>query len=197
MKNKYETRSFTFKLEESDDRPSTLVGYAAVFNSESRDLGGFTEVVLPGAFTRSIEKGDDIKALFNHDYAHVIGRQKNNTLKMVEDEVGLRVEITPPNTTAGRDLLEQVRAGYIDSMSFGFTVNSQEWDFSDNKRVRKLKDVTLFEVSVVSEPAYQDTSLAVRSMEEALKEEVEADAPTQDPNLFKLKFKLAKHKSVD
>jgi uncharacterized protein len=142
-----------------------LVGYAAVFNKDSMDFGGFVERIAPGAFKRSL-KGSDIRAFDSHDPAKIIGRQSNGTLTLKEDETGLRVEILPPDTQVGRDLVENVRTGLIDGMSFGFTIQPEgvQWDFKSKPAVRHLKDLNLVEVSPVAIPAYTDTSVAVRSM---------------------------------
>lgn len=187
-KDKLETRTFKFEL---DDEGKTLQGYASVFNSESRDLGGFTEIVKPGAFTRTIKENDDIRALFDHDWAHVIGRTKNTTLELREDNHGLFIKITPPDTQFGRDLLTQVREGYIDSMSFGFQVKEFSWEMRDGKDVRTLEDVELFEVSVVSLPAYPSAEVAVRSLQEkkdCLKKKKEAEARARSLKLKRFKI---------
>ena len=84
---------------------------------------------------------------------------------MKEDEVGLLVEIDPPNTTIGRDVVESIRRGDLDSMSFGFVVDEEEWSRDDVGEVRTLNSVSLFDVSVVTWPAYPDTEVAVRSLE--------------------------------
>lgn len=160
------------EIRESDNEVSTLVGYAAVFNSESQDLGGFIETIKPGAFSRSIQNPTkDIKALYNHDSASVLGRVKNGSLSLQEDEIGLRVTIRPPKTQFGRDILESVRSGYLDNMSFGFSVKEDSWEMRDGMHFRTLEDVELFEVSVVATPAYMDTSVAARNLEKVKESE--------------------------
>jgi HK97 family phage prohead protease len=146
------------------------VGYASVFNSKSQDLGGFVEIVRPGAFTRALTGGADVRALVNHDPNLILGRSAAGTLVLVEDERGLRVEILPPDTQAGRDTLESVRRGDLDGMSFAFRAIQDKWDYSDKARgtmLRELLDVDLFDVSVVAFPAYPKTDVALRSMAEA------------------------------
>lgn len=141
-----------------------LVGYAAVFDKRSVNLGGFVEVIQPGAFSGSIS--DDIRALVDHE-GIAIARTANGTLSIAEDDTGLRVEIDPADTTAGRDIRESVSRGDVDQMSFGFSVRSggDDWDEDDDGMlVRTLTDVRLFEVSIVTFPAYPDTSIASRSM---------------------------------
>ena len=147
----------------------TIAGYAAVFNSET-DIGGmFREQIAPGAFKPSLT--GDVRALFDHDSSHVLGRTKSGTLRMSEDEHGLAVEIDLPDTQTGRDLRESMARGDIDGMSFGFRVTKQEWDESGETPLRTIREVELFEVSVVTFPAYADTEVALRSLEDTRKEQ--------------------------
>ena len=159
-------------LEKRDDEPERLVGYAAVFGVET-DIGGyFREVVAKGAFSEALTR-DDIHALYNHDYQHVLGRRKAGTLGISEDDHGLRVEITPPNTQTARDLIENIRAGNIDQMSFSFSMQGglQEWDETGETPKRTIKKVgELFEVSIVPRGAYPTTEIGLRSLEAHRKE---------------------------
>lgn len=152
--------------------PQKLVGYAAVFDQET-DIGGyFREVIRRGAFSEAIGR-DDIHALYNHDYGHVIGRMKAGTLALVEDDKGLRVEITPPDTQTARDLVENIRAGNIDQMSFAFTMDGgkQAWDETGDTPLRSIEKVgSLWEVSVVPRGAYPTTEIGLRSLEELRKD---------------------------
>jgi hypothetical protein len=173
-----------------------ISGYAAVFNSKSEDLGGFVEVIQPGAFTRTLAEGADVRALVGHDASRVIGRNRSGTLDVFEDEHGLRVEIDPPDTTVGRDIVESVRRGDIDSMSFGFIVETDSWNTEDGQEVRTLEDVELLEVSVVAWPAYQDTEVSVRSLEivkkrQQSKEIVLGDSSDKD---IRLRLRIAEAK---
>jgi len=147
---------------EDGDTP-TITGYAAVFDSPTQIMN-FTEVVKPGAFTRAINENQDVRALVDHDKSKIIGRTKAGTLTLTEDDKGLRAEITPPNTTIGRDLVENIRNGNISQMSFGFTVKDEEITRDDKGMItRNLTDLNLFDVSAVTYPAYKDTEIAVRS----------------------------------
>lgn len=152
-------------VEQEGHGTAKIVGYAAVFNALSKDLGGFREQITPGAFKATLERRDDVAALFSHSSSHVLGRLSAGTLRMKEDEVGLLVEIDPPNTTVGRDVVESIRRGDLDSMSFGFVVDEEEWTRDEVGEVRTLNSVSLFDVSVVTWPAYPDTEVAVRSLE--------------------------------
>lgn len=145
-----------------------LIGYAAVFDSRSHDLGGLVEVIRPTAFTRTLRENPDVRALVDHDASKVLGRTAAGTLRLEVDERGLRVEIDPPDTTAARDLLESVRRGDVDGMSFAFRVpkGGHEIDYGGDIPTRYLLDVDLREISVVTFPAYPDARVALRALEE-------------------------------
>ena len=145
-------------------------GHAAVFNQPSEEMGGFMrfrEQIAPGTFKDSI-KNDDIRALFNHDPNFVLGRNKAKTMKLREDDTGLAVEITPPETNWARDLVESIRRGDISQMSFGFDVQDDSWDFkrgADEPALRTLRKVKLYDVSPVTYPAYPQTDVNCRSLD--------------------------------
>jgi len=143
----------------ADDGAPSIRGYAAVFDRIA-DLGFFKEKIRKGAFARTIGNGD-IRALLNHDPNFVLGRSRAGTLKLAEDDKGLAVEITPPDVQWARDLLVSMRRGDIDQMSFGFQTIKEDWD--EQERLRTLVEVRLFDVSVVTFPAYTQTSAHVRS----------------------------------
>lgn len=151
------------EIRSDDGGGSKMIGYAAVFNSYSEKLGGFfREIIRPGAFAQAIES-DDVRALWNHDSNYVLGRNKSGTLQLVEDERGLRVEITPPDTQWARDLSESMRRGDVDQMSFGFQVVDDRWYTENGEEFRELLKVRLFDVSPVTYPAYPATTIAMRS----------------------------------
>jgi HK97 family phage prohead protease len=165
----------TIRIEKREDGRPRLVGHAAVFNQLSEDLGGFREQILPGAFIEAIEK-DDIRALWNHNPDHVLGRKAAGTLTLAEDVRGLAIEILPPDTQVGRDLVTLLERGDVNQMSFGFSVRpgGQDWAKDDNGQVvRTLKRVRLFDVSPVTFPAFPQTDIAVRE----LRAWVQAQAP--------------------
>jgi HK97 family phage prohead protease len=151
------------------EKGKTIAGYAALFNSVADIGGAFREVIAPGAFTETL-KGD-VRALVDHDSGRVIGRTKAGTLRLVEDEKGLAVEIDLPDTSDGRDLAVSLERGDISGMSFGFRVTHDEWDEDGNPPTRTIHKVELFEVSAVAFPAYEDTELALRSLDDARKEQ--------------------------
>jgi len=155
---------------ESEKR--TLTGYAAVWNSDTTIGDYFVERIAPGAFSKAI-RGGDILALVNHDSGRVVGRTKSGTLRLVEDQRGLKVEIDVPDTTDGNDLWTLVERGDISGMSFSFRATKQEWDESGEIPHRTVIEADLYEVTATPIPAYPDTSLAKRSLEAA---RAEADA---------------------
>lgn len=139
-------------------------GYAAVFDSLSEDLG-FREKVAPGAFRRTLQGKADIRLLLNHDANFVLARTKNGSLKLEEDERGLAVEAELAPTSYAQDLAVLLRRKDVDQMSFGFQVMRDDWeDHEDGSRVRTLKEVRLFDVSVVSFPAYEETTAELRGV---------------------------------
>lgn len=143
-----------------------LEGYAAVFNSVSRDLGGFTETIRPGAFTRSLTAADSVLALYQHDGRDVLGRVGAGTLRLVEDQRGLKFDIDLPDTTVARDLSVLVARGDVSGASFAFTVpdGGDAWSELNGKAHRDLLEVDLHEITVTANPAYLDTEVAKRSI---------------------------------
>ena len=144
-----------------------LVGYAVVWNSLSENLFGFRERVLRGAFTKTLERDDQV-ALWNHDAGQVLGRKSAGNLELVEDTKGLKIWITPPDTQTGRDAVETVRRGDVTQMSFGFKVVQDHFVSDELGDIRELLEVDLFEVSLVAFPAYTETEVGVREKLEAI-----------------------------
>ncbi|MCW1932621.1 HK97 family phage prohead protease [Pararhodobacter zhoushanensis] len=145
-----------------DAGPTVLIGYAALFDELSDDLGGFREKIAAGAFAKAV--GGDVRALFNHDPNLILGRTRSKTLVLAEDNRGLRCEITLPNTSIARDLAESIRLGDVDQMSFGFRTKADKWEDINGKLTRTLLEVELFDVSPVTFPAYPQTEIAKRSL---------------------------------
>jgi HK97 family phage prohead protease len=171
--SKIETRIFAndFEVRETSDG-MTLSGYAAVFNSASSPLP-FIERIAPGAFKRSLSSRNDIKLLWNHDSSVVLGSTRAGTLRLYEDEKGLRVEADLPSTTAGLDARISIQRGDVTGFSFGFTVpaNGDRWNAEGTERT--LTSVRLLEVSTgVAFPAYPETNgtATVRSLEDVATE---------------------------
>lgn len=139
-----------------------ISGYAAVFGALSEDLGGFRERIRRGAFAKTIQTAD-VRALWQHDASYVLGRTTNGTLRLQEDELGLRIEVDPPDTTWARDAMTTMRRGDVNQMSFGFETVEDKWmRAKDGETERELVEVNLFDVSPVTFPAYPQTSVQVR-----------------------------------
>lgn len=148
------------------DGSNQLSGYAAVFNAVSRDLGGFTESIRQGAFTRSLADADNIMALYDHDQKSVLGRVGAGTLQLREDDRGLWFEIDLPPTSTAKDLAALVERRDVHGASFAFTVpkGGDHWSQLNGKPHRQLLDVSLHEITVTSNPAYADTTVAKRGL---------------------------------
>lgn len=165
MSNTIEKRS----LEQVNVLEDNIVeGYALKFNKESRNLGGFVEVIDK----RALDDVDlsDVRCFLDHDSSKLLGRTKSGTLELNVDDVGLHFRCSLPNTTVGRDALELVKRGDLSQCSFMFTTdaNGTKWDKGDvyKRTVTSIKEI--FEVSLVSIPAYDDTdvSVAKRALED-------------------------------
>lgn len=141
-----------------------LSGYAATFGTETR-IADFHERIAPGAFSASLRSSPDILALVDHDSSRVLARTKSGTLRLSEDERGLKFEIDVPDTSAGRDVLALATRGDLGGMSFGFTVPDGGDSWIGDKR--ELRSVVLHEISVVqSFPAYGGTTVQARSRQQ-------------------------------
>jgi HK97 family phage prohead protease len=154
------------RVEDNEGEAPKIVGHAAVFNQEANIGGWFREKIAPGAFKRTLKEEDNVRGLWNHDANYVLGTTKSGTVSLSEDKQGLLSEITPPETQLIRDIvLEPMRRGDIDKMSFGFQVTAEEWrDGEDGELdLRIIKEAKLFDVSPVTFPAYEGTDVAVRS----------------------------------
>lgn len=143
-----------------DGNPMKISGYAALFDTPY-DVGWFTETIKPGAFAESLDNGDDVRALYNHDPNLVLGRLAAGTLKLTEDDKGLRYQIDVPDTNVGRDLVVSVNRGDVSQSSFAFTVVEDLERTVDEKPVRELIRVKLWDVSPVTYPANADTTANV------------------------------------
>ncbi len=152
----------------TDGGAPRLTGYAVVYGSLSRNLGGFKERIAAGAFGDSLAAGRDILAFVNHDDGAVLGRTSAGTLRVWEDQGGVRFDVALPNTQPARDLAESVRRGDVKGASFGFRADEDSWGYEGKSRVRTVTRATLFEVSPTAIPAYEDTSVALRSMASAV-----------------------------
>ena len=162
-------RSLDLNIETRKDNEEELIieGYFAVFNDEIEYIKGYFESIDRSAFNNSLSGDKDIRALTDHDSSKVLGRTKNETLKLHVDEKGLYgvIKINKDDTEA-LNLYKRVKRGDIDQCSFGFYILDQDekWDEDGNLHVR-ITDLELFEVSVVTFPAYSNTSVEARADE--------------------------------
>jgi uncharacterized protein len=156
----------------ADGKPTELHGYAAVFNQWATisDFWGdaFQERVAPGAYAKTIGEAD-IRALFNHDPSIVLGRNKAGTLDLVEDATGLRDVIRPPDNEWGRPVLDAVQRGDVTGQSIAFQVVKEEWKRPDKKSgddltQRTILEARLLDVSIVTYPAFEQTSVQARAL---------------------------------
>lgn len=169
-----------------DDGGMTVTGYAAVFNEET-DIGGmFREVIEPGAFADAIGR-DDVVFLINHEGLPLARtRGGNGTLKLEEDERGLKItaDLSPDDPDVQR-IAPKMKRGDLDKMSFAFYPEVQEWDDSGETPLRRIKRVSLADVSIVTTPAYNGTEIALRSLEAARKDVVKQETAQE----FRLRMK--------
>ncbi len=183
-----ESRSLAFsnlELRAKDDG-ATLYGYAAVFDSPSEPLP-WTEFVKRGAFTKTLKDGADVRLLIDHEGVP-LARTKSGTLALIEDERGLLVEaeLDPSNPDAAR-VISAMRRGDMNQMSFAFRTIKDSW--AQDRSTRDLKEVQLYDVSVVTYPAYEQTVAELRNIK---KEDIVQ--PVTSLLLRKNQLAIAKHK---
>lgn len=162
-----ERRIFTSQVELRMVGDSNVaVGYGAVFNSLSEDLGGFREIIAPGAFDSVMN--DDVRGLINHDPNLILGRTKSGTMRISVDDVGLRYEISLPNTSYANDIRESLSRGDITQSSFAFDMVSgaDSWVVgADGVPISTILKVgRLYDVSVVTYPAYPEAKAGIQRM---------------------------------
>lgn len=153
------------EIRENEDGTRTLTGYAVKWEKKSHVLGyyyKFREQFKKGAFTESLQN-DDQRFLWSHDTSKVLGRTKNNTLRLEEDGIGLRFEIDLPDTTLGDDTYKSIKRGDVDGVSFGFKKESDDvQEPDDDLPLRTVTKAKLLEVSAVAFPAYPDSEVSAR-----------------------------------
>lgn len=139
-------------------------GYAAVFGQEANIGGYFREIIEKGAFSEAIGR-DDVVFLINHD-GLPLARTRSGTLRLSEDEHGLKIETTlDPEDPDVKSIAGKMKRGDLDKMSFAFVPEVQEWDESGDIPLRTIKKAALFDVSIVTSPAYEGTDIGLRSLE--------------------------------
>lgn len=197
-----ETRSYSATLTAEAKK---LVGYAAVFNSLSEPLRTraagkvieFREIIRPGAFGATLANAaNDVLALRDHDAARLLGRRSSGTLKLTQDDKGLRAEVDTPDTAEGRDTLELVRRRDINGMSFGFTpaAGGQRFTREGDVIVRELTKIDLVEVTFTPMPAYTATSAEVRTLWEGAGPVTTDELAAIESSLAKRRRQLCLHR---
>lgn len=146
----------------------TVSGYAAVFN-QATEIAGFREVISPGAFRDAIGR-DDVVFLINHE-GLPLARTRSGTLTLTEDATGLRIDaaldLTDPDV---QSIVPKMRRGDLDKMSFAFISEDEDWSDAGGIVLRTIKRASLFDVSIVTTPAYEGTSIALRNLEASRKQ---------------------------
>ncbi len=170
-----EQRNLEFRVQRADMSSSgdmSVSGYVNMTNQLSHELGftdKFVEKISPGAFTRAINRsvnnGNDIDFLAEHDDSLVLASTKNGTLSLSEDETGLYMEARIINTSTGRDYYEMIKSGIITNMSFGFYAVEDDWRaVRSDLYERTVNELELFEVSAVRRPAYAASTISNRGL---------------------------------
>lgn len=168
MKN-IELRMNNFNVIENDYEGKLIVsGYVNETGKQSHLLGNkkkFKETIQKGAFTRALSKGNDVHFLAEHDENKILASTRNGSLTLKEDEKGLLMTAEISNTSYGRDYHTLIKDGILRNMSFGFSVDKDNWNRgNDGTYTRDISDLTLYEVSVVTNPAYPQSTISARGL---------------------------------
>ena len=180
-----EIRSFNIELR-NEPESRHIEGYGSVFNERSLDLGGFVEMIAPGAFDGVIERSD-VKCYLDHNPEKgILARSRNGkgSLSLVVDEKGLRYEFDAPHTNLGDEVVEGLKRGDYSQSSFAFTVDDEVWTKeADGTYLRTITKIGgLYDVSIVANPAYEGTSVALRSLDAfKAQEEIPAEVKEEEP----------------
>lgn len=179
MSTQYERLCLGPKLEirefKRDGYAGGLKGYAVVYGTESRDMGGWREIIVRGAMSASLAKGLDVRMLYQHDQKQVIARESAGNLRLKEDQEGVYFEADLIDTQRNRDIMADVQARNLDAMSFGMPPSSIEtrWERSKDGKyaIRNVLKAEMAEVSIVTWAAYEDTTVAKRDYDNFLLEQ--------------------------
>ncbi|HHP5633465.1 TPA: HK97 family phage prohead protease [Bacillus paranthracis] len=167
--NKMELRFNEFELNKNEQGQLKVSGYVNKTNQWSQTLGRqkkFVERILPGAFRKAIQNGNEIHFLAEHENAKILSSTRNGSLNLREDENGLYMEATISDTSWGRDYHTLITDGIIKNMSFGMQVTEDKWDKrSDGVYERSISGLYLAEVSAVRNPAYVQSTIQARTIE--------------------------------
>ena len=198
-----------------EDGKRFIEGYCAKYNTRSKYLfdsnkGFFIETIERGAFREVLgQENLDVIANRNHNNDLMFGRSSNGTLALSEDEIGLRIKVEMPNTSYANDTMELINRGDLSKMSFAFSLKSDQQIWEQDEEGNNLRRITgfrsLYDISVVTNPAYDDTSVALRMYNETLEkedeqeeeetEEIRDEEPTTyDSEIYRMKTQLMKIK---
>lgn len=162
--------SFNVTRQQQNPDEFIIEGYFALYEQETELFEGMFEIITKGAFDGTM--GNDIRALWNHNTQYVLGRNKSGTLELKTDEKGLFGIIRLPKTQYAEDLHVLVERGDVDQCSFGFNILAEDLEELASGGYRwRINEIDLHEVSVVTFPAYENTSVSARAAQvEELKE---------------------------
>jgi HK97 family phage prohead protease/HK97 family phage major capsid protein len=158
----FEQRTIDVDVSDLETRGRTIHGFAAVYGVESHDLGGFREVVQRGAFGDVLAQAPDVRCLLNHDPSQVLGRTRSGTLRLADEERGLRFECDLPSSPLGDNVREAVGRGDVDGASFRFSVarDGESW-VGDKRTITRVGE--LMDCSVATFGAYPAASIELRT----------------------------------
>ena len=186
MKN-IELRMNNFNILENTSEGLVVSGYVNETGKQSHLLGQrkkFREVIKKGAFARALSKGNDIHFLAEHDANKILASTRNNSLKLVEDDKGLLMTAEISDTSYGRDYHTLIKDGILRNMSFGFSVDKDKWrKLNDGTYTRDISDLTLYEVSVVTNPAYPQSSISARGLNLIEEVDIPEDVETEESDV--------------
>jgi HK97 family phage prohead protease len=170
-----------------------ISGHAAVFNQLSENLGGFREQIAPGAFANTLRKNADVRLLVNHQ-GLPLARTKSGTLTLKEDSHGLRIEADVDESDPDiQRVLPKLQRGDLSQMSIGFYVVADSWEITERERIRTLLEVDLFDVSLVTYPAYPQTSVKIAGggvVGNTAGSQLRAQAAARQRHLYLMRLKI-------
>ena len=170
MTNEIRTAQGKYEIRAEEDGGITVQGHAAVFGEEANIGGLFREKISEGAFSEALKRNDDVVFLVNHA-GLPLARTRSGTLSLSQDAQGLVAKTTLDASDPDvQSIIPKMRRGDLDKMSFAFTVTDDEWDEGGGDLpIRTIKSVELYDVSIVTTPAYEGTDIGLRSLEAARK----------------------------
>lgn len=196
------TRTHTIhdlQVRSEQDQPTRVEGYAVLFDVPSEplwELGGAREIIAPGAFTRALSEGDDVRLLINHDPNLILARSTSGTLQMRQDDRGLWFSASLPDTSYASDLKISMQRKDVTQNSFGFQIDDQSWETRDGEQFSVVKNVHLRDLSIVTYPAYTATFSELRSVTELLNNPNPSDRERDVLHAFFAKHRAALNISV-